>query len=120
MAVVVSATDTRTVTEWGNCAHLSSSTLKDRCRVAGLRPKASLDFARLLRAVVISDGNQPQNVLDVLHERTLRRLMITAGLTNLKGQRVSIDLYVSRQQFVLNPHALDAIGKLLTSRLHAT
>src|SRR5207248_5351434 len=52
VATVESPEDLRTLKAWGRHIGASPGTLKNWCRIAGLSPRRSLLFARLLRAVV--------------------------------------------------------------------
>jgi hypothetical protein len=110
LSVLDASSDPRTLADWSRIAGVSSGTLRDRCRAAGLRPKKSLDFARLLRAVASgSEDTEPWAALDVLHARTLRRLLDQGGVIGANGRQVSVESYVARQQFVADRHALAAI-----------
>jgi hypothetical protein len=117
VTIVRADTDPRTLAEWARIAGVSAGTLKDRCLAAGIRTKASLDFARLLRAVVITgDGCQLREVLDVLHARTLRRLLSAGGFTGLNGRKIPVDEYLARQRFVSDHKGLRAVSRLLSAR----
>jgi hypothetical protein len=117
VAIVRADADPRTLIEWARIAGVSAGTLRDRCLAAGLRAKSSLDFARLLRAVVVSGSEcKLPEVLDVLHARTLRRLLSAGGFTELNGQKIPVDLYLARQQFVSDRRALQAVSRLLGAR----
>jgi hypothetical protein len=114
MRVVLAESDTRTVCEWSRVAHVSPGTLRDRCRAAGCRPKASLDFARVLRAVVKCEGRSPHQALDILHERTLRRILTTGGLTEVADDRITPEMFLTRQCFILSCDLLDEVRKLIS------
>jgi CheY-like chemotaxis protein len=75
--IVGAAGDPRTLDAWGRHIGASAGTIKNWCRIAGLSPRRSLTFARLLRAVVRHrlDGYRPADVLDIVDHRTLARLL---------------------------------------------
>jgi hypothetical protein len=117
VTIVRADADPRTLVEWARIAGVSVGTLKDRCVAAGIRAKASLDFARLLRAVVISGGGfELREVLDVLHARTLRRLLSAGGFTGLNARKIPVDEYLARQRFVSDHKGLEAVSRLLSAR----
>ena len=95
----------------------SESAIRQWCRSAGVRPKAALDFARVLRAVVLSQGRawDLYNLLDVVDERTMRNLFLRAGMPELLGASEPPDTarYLAKQRFVRNAVALQAVTSLL-------
>jgi hypothetical protein len=97
--VTASNTDVKTLATWARIASVSPSALRGYCRVAGVRPKAALDFARLLCLVVkMRDEWVPSAWLDISDERNLQRLLGRGGLQKngdppqlidfLQGQRL--------------------------------
>ena len=60
--------DPRTIKAWSRLLYVSPGALRNWCRTAGITPRRSLVFARLLRAVFLSDGgrHKPENLLDVV------------------------------------------------------
>lgn len=83
VGILGAPTDPTTVAAWGRRIGVSTGALRAWCRAAGMRGKASLDFARMLRAVVHARerGWDPQNVLDVVDDRTLKKLLTQSGFT---------------------------------------
>lgn len=110
-------TDPTTVEAWGRGIGVSSGALRGWCRAAGVRAKPSLDFARMLRAVVQARerGWDPQNVLDVVDDRTLRRLLVLSGFTAPvhTAWRPTAEHFLEAQRFVREPMNLRAVIALL-------
>ncbi|MEM6797037.1 MAG: hypothetical protein AAF725_23885 [Acidobacteriota bacterium] len=81
MGVIDAPMDPVTVAQWSQHAHMSVSALRQLCRAAGVRPKLSLDTARILRAVVWLqlDSWMPEAVLDCRDPRTLTSLLERTG-----------------------------------------
>ncbi len=77
-----SPVDPRTLTIWARFVGVSLSTLRSRCSAIGVGAKASLDFTRLLRALVRSARarSNPLLELDVQDVRTIRRLYASGRL----------------------------------------
>jgi hypothetical protein len=105
--------DLRTVAMWGRAIGVSEGTIRDWCRAANCLPKRSLDFARLLRAIVQSQERDwdPFNLLDVVNERTMRNLLKRGGLPDLLSAPVPPTPrgFVVKQRFVTNSRALEAV-----------
>jgi hypothetical protein len=112
--------DPRTLALWGQAIGISEGALRDRCRAAHCRAKSSLDFARLLRAVVQSQqhGWDPFNLLDIVNERTMRNLMTRGGLPDLvsAGTCLSPRGFLLRQHFVTNAAAIEAVAASVQRR----
>src|SRR3989442_15972673 len=73
---VDSATDVRTLTAWGRSVGASRGALRAWRYAADVPPKNALDFTRLFRAVyqaALAEQN-PSTLLDIVDERTFRRL----------------------------------------------
>jgi hypothetical protein len=125
-AVLRSATDVRTLDAWAHEAAVSESVIRVWCKTAGLSPKLTLDFARLLRIVVRGEGSpaQPFEVLDVTDERTMRRLLATGGITLTSTDHwPSVCDYLRHQMFIRRSVLLRQIAMLcemLTAELRAT
>lgn len=111
--VIASDIDPRTIIVWARITNTTPGILRVRCRAVGVRPKASLDFARLLRAIVRSRGNAPQYALNVLHERTLRRMLAAGGIADPEGHNITVEGYLSRQRLVMSQHAVAAVRRLV-------
>lgn len=97
--------DPKTLEAWGKIVGASRGTLRAWCKAAHLGAKSSLDFARLLRAVMQSRG-QPswdlQNLLDIVDERTVRHLLDRAGVPDVHpdGTPLDLDAFLARQRLV--------------------
>ena len=119
VAVVDSPDDPRTLAAWGRMAAAGRGTLRSWCRAAQVPAKASLDFARLLRAIVQSQGApwDPQNTLDIVDQRTLKRLFDRGGLPDGDAPTMppSCEHFLSRQRLVSQAAALRAVAALVPS-----
>lgn len=114
------ADDPRTLSLWGRSVGASVATLRSRCAAVETSTKVSLDFARLLRALVrsSSSGSAPGVELDVYDPRTLRRLLERGGIggTSPNGAPPSLHQFLSQQRFVRNELALQCVAKALLDR----
>src|SRR5262245_59500321 len=112
--------DPRTVALWAQAIGVSEGTLRDRCRAARCSPKRSLDFARLLRAVVQSQqhGWDPFNLLDIVNERTMKNLMKRGGVADLLSPTAPLTPggFLLKQHFVTNPTAIEAVAAFVQFR----
>src|SRR6266542_2641703 len=80
-----STQDLKTLELWANCAGVSNTSLRDSCRLVGIRPLNARDLMRVLRAVILSSrlGCSPEVLLDVNDKRTLDGLLARSGLTSV-------------------------------------
>lgn len=115
------AEDVPTLPQWARAAHSSVGALRALCRAAHVSAKPSLDFARVLRAVL--QGRQledwdPANLLDVRHERTLARLVRESGLRDAARQRraPAVAEFLGSQAFVTVAANLRAVRFELEAR----
>jgi FixJ family two-component response regulator len=108
--VVQSLTDPRTVQAWSVVAGVSQGALKTWCRMAGFSTKESLDFARLLRAVVRrgTHGYRAQDSLDVVDRRTLVGLLRFGGVRSGDPADLpwSVDEFLAQQTLVRDLNAI--------------
>ena len=114
--VIDAPNDPRTFAGWSRIANASPGTLKNWCRTAGLPGKRSLDFARMLRAVVraSSDGWRPQDSLNAVDTRTLKRLLALGAVgQDTKTLPRSIDDFLVTQSFITDSHALLELRRAL-------
>ena len=113
ISVVEAQRNPRTLEMWAHHAASAPGTLRAWCRAAGVPAKKSLDFARVLRAVVIAqrDGWDPLNLLDIIDIRTLRTLLSCCGLEKHiePGQAPSLQTFLEQQRIVSNKAMLEAI-----------
>jgi CheY-like chemotaxis protein len=108
--MTTSPSDLTTLPDWGKFVGVSVGALRSRCYTARLSPKTSLQFARLLRAVLAQrrTGLAAHDLLNIVDSRTLVKLIARGG-----GQGVSLptsfDEFVSRQRLIDRPAAIDAL-----------
>lgn len=117
--VMESPRDPRTTDAWGRLAGASPSTLRAWCIAAHCGVKASLDFARVLRAVSLAAESRewdPWDLLDIVDYRTLRRLMSLARLQPSHGEGSNVEAFLDRHQFSIHPCAAQAIRAQLAAR----
>jgi DNA-binding NarL/FixJ family response regulator len=109
--------DTRTLAEWGTEVAASAGTIRNWCYSAGLSPRKSLLFARMLRAVYqhADGGSRPENLLNFVDRRTLARLLLQGGGTRdaLPG---TVADFLERQRIVDSPEAVGQIRVELARR----
>jgi hypothetical protein len=114
--IIDSPTDPRTIELWGKAINASPSTIRNWCSTAGIGPRRSLVFGRLLRAVTLSERGmyKPEDLLDTTDRRTLVRLVRLAGL----GRDFPIDLeqFLDHQILVCDPDALLQVKGALKQR----
>ena len=119
VAVIDSPDDPRTLEAWARVAAAGPGTLRSWCRAARIPTKASLDFARLLRAVVRSQGRawEPQNTLDIVDDRTLTRLFERGGLRDARHRVLAPtpESFLAGQRLVPQESALRAVAALVPS-----
>jgi hypothetical protein len=112
--------DPRNLETWGRSLGASVATLRSRCVALGTSAKSSLDFARVLRAVVRSIGSrwEPSIELDVYDPRTLRRLIERGGLGAMGDGCGSPSLrrFLEGQQLIRHELALHYVERELAAR----
>jgi hypothetical protein len=113
-ALLLSDRDQKSITSWGRFAGVSAPLLRAWCKQAGVRPKSSLDFARVLRVVAHSQTSGPTdfyNLLDVSDRRTLERLLRRGSLQHWleQGQAPSLDAFLAQQTFVRDARLVDLL-----------
>ena len=115
--IIRSDSDPKTLAGWGRTLGASRGALRAWCRAAHVQPRRALDFTRVLRAVVISQGKtfDLTNLLDVVDDRTLIRLLKRGGVLELKDQKSppSPTEFISNQIFVQEDLAISAVLRLL-------
>lgn len=117
--VIESPTDPKTLVDWGRAVGASAGALRNWCRTAGLSPKRSLAFARLLRAVSHAEahGGRAEDLLNVVDQRTLRKLLSLAGTEveepTLPGR---VDEFLASQRLISDSEAIDEIKRALGRR----
>jgi CheY-like chemotaxis protein len=111
--------DLRTLDEWARFVGVSYSTLRESCRLLGIRPHDARDLVRMLRAIKTSYLHRcpPEVLLDISDRRTLKLLLERAGLEfQSRAWTSSIDDFLARQQFVAGDNeGLSVLRMLLAS-----
>lgn len=108
--------DPRTLADWASAAGVSRSALVEVCARLGINPRHARDLARVLRLVRrVPDPWDPESALNVADRRTLRSLLVRAGLTELpKGVRPEPQQFLASQRFVPQTNAgLRALRQML-------
>lgn len=84
LTVLESPEDVRTVEVWSKLEGRCVTQLRANCRLVGIEAKRSLDFARLLRALLHRErtGWPLQYILDVSDKRTLDDLLLRVGCSS--------------------------------------
>jgi hypothetical protein len=117
LAAVGAPEDPATLERWARLRFLSVSTLRARCCAAGVSPKKSLDFARLLRAVSHARAERctPMDLLDTKDVRTARSLLRRAGISRPgdDGGWPTATTFLDRQALVTSPWALAVLRRRL-------
>jgi FixJ family two-component response regulator len=116
--VIDAPSDPKTLQSWGRVVGVSPGTLKSWCQMVGLSSKRSLDFARVLRAVVRhkTDGARPQDSLDVVDRRTLSRLLSLGGSPgDARGLPLHVEEFLQTQLFIKDSTSLAALRRALKS-----
>lgn len=110
--------DPRTLREFGRAVFVSVGCFRNWCRTNRVRSRASLEFARALRAVYRFENDRstrPENLLSIVDQRTLAKFVKKCGG---HGDRLpeSITEFLERQLFIDNIDAVDAVRAALRSR----
>jgi hypothetical protein len=115
--LVDSPTDPRTIDAWGKAIHASASALRNWCFTAGIGPRRSLVFGRLLRAVALSEQGRykPDILLDSVDRRTLVHILTGAGFSLADFPR-DLEQFLDRQVLVRDPDALRQVKLNLSQR----
>lgn len=115
--VIDSSIDPKTLDAWGHLVGMSKSSIRNCCTMAGVSARHSLNFARLLRAVVAagSQGWRPRQLLDVIDHRTLSVMLAEGGLEEA-GPPPPIERFFQLQTLISDPACLDEVRNLLRKR----
>lgn len=99
--------DPRTLADWGRAAGVSRSALIEACVRLGVNPRDARDLSRVLRLVRrTADPWDPEGALNVADRRTLRNLLVRAGLAAPRGgARPSPRQFLAMQRFVPQTNA---------------
>jgi ActR/RegA family two-component response regulator len=107
--------DPKTLEDWSLIRRVAPATLREWCRTAALPPKASLDLARVLRAVWQTRGrNCPAwRLLGVADRRTLSRLLAAGGLSTVGDEAPTVGEVLDRQSLVTDRVAIEELRRVL-------
>ncbi|MGH9347719.1 MAG: response regulator [Vicinamibacterales bacterium] len=110
--------DPRTFVRWGGFVGVSPRALRSWCRAAGLAPRRSLVFGRLLRAVChgAADRQSLANVLDVVDRRTLSGLLALSGFGGPNQFPTNAGEFLDRQTLVTDPTLLLEVRRAMAKR----
>lgn len=113
--VVMADGDTTTISEWAALSAISTTSLRQRCYVAGVGPRRSLRFARLLRAIRLSQGVPwvAADWLKVADIRTLRAILRWARLPLTSSSTPSLSAFLATQVLIESGPGLVAISRRL-------
>ena len=118
VAVTEADDDPPTLGEWARLIAASEGSVRLYCYTAGMRPKASLDFARLLRVIRRSTDGEwaPALWLAAADARTLDALLARGGF-RLRGERRArtVANLISRQRLI---PAANPVLAVLAARLN--
>jgi ActR/RegA family two-component response regulator len=116
LAATDAAADPRTLADWSRAVGVSRSVIVESCARIGAAPRDARDLARVLRLVRrVDEPWAPETALDVADRRTLRALLVRAGLTgDALHVRPSARHFLLHQRFVAEPNAgLSALWHLI-------
>jgi hypothetical protein len=123
VGVLAFPADPRTIAGWAQGIGAGYGTLRSWCRAAGVSARNSLALSRMLRAVVLASRHRcaPQDVLDIVDERTLRKLVRGAGMASEPGESVSakpldVVTFIAHQRFVTGANNIAALNHALRTR----
>jgi len=121
--VVSAEADPATIAAWAALAATSPAALRQRCYAAGVPPRRSLMFARLLRAVWQAQGRQwfAAEWLKAGDPRTLRALLRRSGLAAAAEATPTVIDFLGAQSLVHAQHpGLRALARRLAQSGEAT
>jgi len=111
-----STRDPRTLTAWGQSIGVSRGALRVWCTAAGVSARSSLDFLRILRAIIRSEHDSWDllSLLDVVDQRSLMRLLDRGSVRQLcRDNRPTVEEFMSRQKFLKGRRLVEAIAARL-------
>jgi CheY-like chemotaxis protein len=116
--IIDSPTDVATIQGWGAWIAASPGAVRNWCYTAGISPRRSLVFGRLLRAVILSEGgrHKPENVLNIVDRRTLAGLVAFAGLDAGKSLPHSAEEFMEHQTLVRDQDTLRELRRALRGK----
>lgn len=116
--VIDARQDPRTLREFGRAVFVSVGCFRNWCRTTRVSSRASLSFARALRAVYRFEhdrSTRPENLLSIVDQRTIVKFVRRCGG---RGDRLpdTVEDFLERQQFIANQEAIEAVRTLLKRR----
>jgi CheY-like chemotaxis protein len=119
--IVAYPKDPRTLAKWSRWILASEGALKNWCWAAGLSPRRSLVFGRLLRVVCRSEGeggrHLMRDMLDIVDRRTLTNLLRYAGFEDERTFPREVPEFLSRQQLVRDADMMIELKKELVASM---
>src|SRR5207237_8247783 len=98
-----SRTDLKTLEQWARWIGVSYTSLRESCRIVGIRAFDARDLVRVLRAIILASVStcRPEVLLDVSDVRTLDKLLARGGLTcSPNVDHASVEGFFRDQQFI--------------------
>lgn len=113
--VAAAPSDPRTLDGWSDLVAASAGVIRAWCLLADVRPKPSLDLARLLRLVVRNQLHCAEDCLEISDPRTMTRLLRMGGIPLARHSRrpLSVEEFLARQTFVQSETCLRALRDIL-------
>lgn len=116
--VIDSPIDVNNAEVWASHIGASKGALRCWCRAAKVSSKRSLDFARLVRAIVRSRPGEAwdlQELLNIIDERTVRSLFKRGELDLVRDMRRAPSLpdFLLRQAFITRQLLVEEISRKL-------
>ena len=119
-AVALADKDTSSFDAWAALLKMSASTLRNRLREEGIKGRDGLAFGRVARAITRGDPNdwRPEDVMQVMDERTLGRLLVRAGVhSNRHGARPPLTAVFSSRGLTLPREPRRILWELLQAAI---
>jgi hypothetical protein len=115
-----SSKDTPTLDHWGRAVAVSRGGIRNWCYTARLSPRRSLQFMRVLRAVILQQRTamEPEDLLDIVDRRTLTKLLTISGGTPTTLPR-SVSEFLDGQRIIQNDRAIAAVRAALPAEYQA-
>jgi FixJ family two-component response regulator len=115
--VIASARDPRTITSWSRLIFASPGALRNWCRTAGVSPRRSLVFGRLLRVARLSKvgRHRPEDLLDIVDRRTLVGLLKCAGLNPDRPFPSGVAEFLDQQRLIRDPDRLCELSRAISA-----
>lgn len=117
--VIDAPSDPKTLQRWGRSVGASPGAIRNWCHTVHVRAKRSLDFGRVLRAVIRQhSGILLEDLFDVVDLRTLTHLLRMGRTTSNHTPRLprSVEEFLGTQQWITQNNLLDEIRRQLRLR----